>query len=63
MTQFFFYVLLCYYPTSNGGMQNESPVETRTRRMHVFARLGPILHAQSVLSKQNFCIGAQEEVY
>ena len=28
-----------------------------------FARLAPSLYAQSVTIKQNFCIGAQEEVY
>ena len=36
-------------PTTKGGMQNGSSVETCARCMHVFARLAPILHARSVL--------------
>ena len=52
-----------YYPTTNGGMQYGSSVGIYTHRMHVFARLASILYAQSVLSKQNSCIGAQEEAY
>ncbi len=31
--------------------------------MHVFARLGTDLYAQSLIMDQNFCIRAQEEVY
>ena len=38
-----------WFPTTNGGRQNGSSVGTRTRRMHVFARLAPDLHARSVL--------------
>ncbi len=30
--------------------------------MHVFARLAPDLHAQSVLINKKFSVGAQEEV-
>ena len=52
-----------YYPTSNGGMQNGSSVGTRARCMHVLARFGADLHAQSVRINKNFCVAAQEEVY
>ena len=50
-------------PTTICGRQNGSSVETRTRCAHTFARLGADLHARSVIIKQNFCIGAQEEVW
>ncbi len=39
-------------PTTNGGMQNGSSVEIRACCMHVFARFGADLHAQSVLSEK-----------
>ncbi len=37
------------YPTTNVGMQNGRSVGTCTHCVHVFARLGADLHAQSVL--------------
>ncbi len=49
------------HPTTNGGMQNGSPVEIRTHCVHALARSGADSHAQSVLIKQNFCVGAQSE--
>ncbi len=39
-------------PTTNGGMQNGSSVGIRTRRVHVFARVGADLYAQSVLNNK-----------
>ena len=51
------------HPTSNGGMQTGSSVGIRTRRTHVFCTLGADLHAQSVIIDENFCSGAQSEVY
>ncbi len=36
-------------PTTNGGMQNGSSVGICTRCVHVFARLGADVYAQSVL--------------
>ena len=50
------------HPTSNGGMQNGSSVGICAHCMHVFARLAPDLHAQSVLINKKFSVGAQEEV-
>ncbi len=42
-------------------------LEAQSEYVHIahtsFARFGADLHAQSVLSNRNFCIGAQEEVY
>ncbi len=47
------------HPTANGGMQNGSSVGICTRCIHVLAHF-----ACSVGDyKQNFCIGAQAEVY
>ena len=40
-------------PTTNGGMLNGSSVGIRTRCVHVFARFGADLHAQSVLVSKN----------
>ena len=37
------------YPTTNGGMQNESSVGICTCCIHAFALLGTDLYAQSVL--------------
>ncbi len=53
------------YPTTCGGVQRRKlSSEHVTRRAHIFfARFGTDLHARSVLSDKNFCIGAQEEVY
>ena len=42
--------LWCNNPTTNGGMQNGSPVGICTRRIRVFARFGADLHARSALS-------------
>ncbi len=39
-------------PTTNGGMQNESSVGTRTRRMHVICMFRTDFYAQSVLIKK-----------
>ena len=50
-------------PTSNGGMQNGSPVRIHTRFIHVFCTFRTDLYAQSVLINVNFCIGAQSETY
>ena len=50
-------------PTSNGGVQNGSSVGTRTRCVHVFARLSADSYTQSAIVKQKYCIGAQAEVY
>ncbi len=49
-------------PGDNDGMQSERLVGTCTRCTHVFGTLGTDLKAQSVIIKQNFCSGAQEEI-
>ncbi len=42
-------------------------VEARSEQVHVaytfVARFGPDLHTQSVLINENFCVGAQVDVY
>ncbi len=48
-------------PTTNCGMQSGSSVGTRTRCMHVFARLAPISYAELVPINKNLCIGARPE--
>ncbi len=53
---------LCSYPTTNGGVQNGSPVGIRTHCMHVFARLPPICKLSGCLLTKNLCNGAQSEV-
>ncbi len=51
------------YPTTNGGMQKWK-LSRNMYTLHTrFRTFGIDLHAQSVLIKQNFCIGAQSEVY
>ncbi len=42
------------HPTTNGGMQNGSSGGMHARCIHVLARFGTDLHAQSVLSSKKF---------
>ncbi len=41
-----------YYPTTNGGMQNESSVGIYTHCTHVFVHHGANLYAQSLLNNK-----------
>ncbi len=53
----------CPPPTSDGGMQNGSSVGIRTRCVHVFCTFRRRLVCSVGAYWQNFCIGAQSEVY